>query len=155
MTSGTLVIWLLSRLDNGIRRPCPDGFDWSAGSSMNCQWYGTLEESDYNTRWYWLLLLYKYMTCLIHVYYLLLFLAWYMFTTCYCSLPDTCFLLYSCISYCTCSFIWDHVICLVVTLPDTCYTFCSGILFVHMCIYYIFYIPCIHHHCLCTTPYTG
>jgi len=27
MTSGTLVIWSLSRLDNGTHKPCPDGFD--------------------------------------------------------------------------------------------------------------------------------
>ena len=46
MTSGTLVIWSLSRLNNGTRMTCPDGFDWGAGSSMNCQWFGTLEEID-------------------------------------------------------------------------------------------------------------
>jgi len=46
VTSGTLVIWSLSRLDNGTRMPSPNGFDWSAGSSMNCQWYRTLEEID-------------------------------------------------------------------------------------------------------------
>jgi len=33
-------------LDNGTRMPCPDGFDWRADSSMNCQWYGTLEQID-------------------------------------------------------------------------------------------------------------
>jgi len=46
MTSETLVIWSLSHLDNGTRMPCPDGFDWNVGSSMNCQWYETLEEID-------------------------------------------------------------------------------------------------------------
>jgi len=46
VTSGILVIWSLSRLDNGTRMRCPDGFDWNAGSSMNYQWYGTLEEID-------------------------------------------------------------------------------------------------------------
>jgi len=44
--SGTLVIWSLSHLDNGIRMPCPDEFDWSVGSNIDCQWYGTLDEID-------------------------------------------------------------------------------------------------------------
>ena len=30
----------LSRLDNGTHMPCPDGLDWSAGSSMNCRGMG-------------------------------------------------------------------------------------------------------------------
>jgi len=46
VTSGTLVIWSLSRSDHGTRMPCSDGFGRSVGSSMNCQWYGTLEEID-------------------------------------------------------------------------------------------------------------
>ena len=46
MMTGTLAIWSFSHSDNGTRMPCPDWFDWSAGSSMNCQWYGTLEEID-------------------------------------------------------------------------------------------------------------
>ena len=46
MTSEAVVIWSLSRLGNGTRMSCPDGFDWSADSSLNCQWYGTLEEID-------------------------------------------------------------------------------------------------------------
>ena len=46
VTSGTLAIWLFSRLDNGTHMSCPDGFDWSTDSSMNYQWYGTLEEID-------------------------------------------------------------------------------------------------------------
>jgi len=78
----------------------------------------------------------NHMTCLIHVYYLVtvpVILSTIMFTvillTCYCSLPDTCFLVYSCTSYCAWSFSRYHVTCLFVTLPDTCYTFCSSILF--------------------------
>jgi len=39
VTSGTLATWSLSYLDNGTYMPCPDGFVWSADSSMNCQWY--------------------------------------------------------------------------------------------------------------------
>jgi len=31
VTSGILIIWSLSRLDNGTRMSCLDGFDWSAG----------------------------------------------------------------------------------------------------------------------------
>jgi len=46
MTMWTLVIWSLSRLDHGTCMPCSDGFDWSTGSSMNYQWYETLEEID-------------------------------------------------------------------------------------------------------------
>ena len=69
VTSETLVIWSLSRLDNDTRMPCPDGFNWSVGSSMDYQWYGTLEEIDENIRWYWLLLLYKSLDMLDAVYY--------------------------------------------------------------------------------------
>jgi len=46
VTSGTLVIWSLSRSDHDTRRPCLDGFVRSAGSGMNCQWNGTQEEID-------------------------------------------------------------------------------------------------------------
>ena len=41
-----LIIWSLSRSDNDTRMSCSDGFSWSMGSSMNCLWYGTLEEID-------------------------------------------------------------------------------------------------------------
>ena len=44
-----------------------------------------------------------------------------------------------------------------VTLPSTCYTFCSGIILMYMytlhCIYSVSCIPCRHHYCICTTLY--
>ena len=65
----------------------------------------------------------------------------------------------------------------VVTLPVSCYTFCGGILLMYMyicyfawymllflwwhtthvlhCIYSVFWIPCRHHYCICTTQYCG
>jgi len=46
VTSRALAIWSFSRSDNGIRMPCPDGFGWSTGSDVNCQWYETREEID-------------------------------------------------------------------------------------------------------------
>jgi len=46
VTSGTLVIWSLSRSDHGTRILYPYGFIQSAGSGMNWQWYGILEEID-------------------------------------------------------------------------------------------------------------
>ena len=46
MTTGTLVIWSLSRLNHGTRMPRSDGFDRSASSGTNYQWYGTLEKID-------------------------------------------------------------------------------------------------------------
>jgi len=52
VTLGTLVIWSLSRLDNGNHMPCLDGFGRSASSGMNCWWYGTLKEIDWNIRRY-------------------------------------------------------------------------------------------------------
>ena len=44
MTTGILVVWSLSSLDHGTRMLYSDGFGQSAGSGMNCQWYGTLKE---------------------------------------------------------------------------------------------------------------
>jgi len=44
VASGTLIIWSFSRSNNGTRMPYSDGFGWSMDSSMNCQWYGILEE---------------------------------------------------------------------------------------------------------------
>ena len=126
MTSGTLVIWSLSRLDNGTRRPCPDGFNWSAGSSMNCQWYGTLEEIDSNTRCYWLLLLSKCHDLPDTCMYLLLFLIIY---------PIACYL-YTCyFTWYMLHFLWWHTT------------------HVLHCIYSVFCIPCRHLYCRCTTQY--
>jgi len=36
VTSGTLIIWPLSRSGHGTHRPSLDGFVQSAGSGMNC-----------------------------------------------------------------------------------------------------------------------
>ena len=76
------------------------------------------------------------MTCLIHVYYCVGVLV---------TVPDHL------------SAIMSHVY--FVTLPGTCYTFCSGILLLYMyalhCIYSVFCIPYRHHYWLCTTPYYG
>jgi len=41
--SEALVIWSLSRSDNGTHMSYPDGFNWRTGSGLNCQWYDTLE----------------------------------------------------------------------------------------------------------------
>ena len=53
---GMLDIWSLSRSDHGTHMPCSDGFDWSASSDKNCQWYGTLKKlikiSDDNDCYY-------------------------------------------------------------------------------------------------------
>ena len=71
MTSGTLVIWSLSRLDNGTRRPCPDGFDWSAGSSMTASGMGHWKRLIIipgGTDCYYCI---NNITCLIHVFYCL------------------------------------------------------------------------------------
>jgi len=46
LTIGMLVIWSLSHSDHGTHMPYSDGLGWSAGSGMNCQWYGTLEKID-------------------------------------------------------------------------------------------------------------
>jgi len=44
MTSGTLVICSLSRSNNGTRMRCSNGS--ATGSSIDSQWYETLEEID-------------------------------------------------------------------------------------------------------------
>jgi len=44
--SRMLVIWSLSCSDHGTRMTYSDGFVQNVGSSMNCQWYGTLEKID-------------------------------------------------------------------------------------------------------------
>ena len=75
MASRMLVIWSLSYLDNGTRMPCPDGFDSSTGSSMNCQWYGIqkrLIKIPSGTDCYYCI---NNMTYLIHVYYCLVILV--------------------------------------------------------------------------------
>jgi len=46
VTSGTLVIWSLSRSDNDTHMSCSDGFSSSTSYSMDCQWYVTWEEID-------------------------------------------------------------------------------------------------------------
>jgi len=69
VTLGTLVIWSLSRSDHGTRMPCLDGFVWSAGSDMNCQWYETLRrliKIPDDTDYYYCI---NHMTCSTHVYY--------------------------------------------------------------------------------------
>ena len=68
--SGTLVIWSLSRLDNGTRKPCPNGFDLSAGFSRTVSgmghWKRMIKISGGTDCYYCI----NDMTCLIHVCYL-------------------------------------------------------------------------------------
>ena len=129
MIPGTLVIWSLSRLDNGTRRPCPDGFDWSAGSSMNCQWYKTLEEIDYNTRWYWLLLLYKEHDLLV-----------------------TCKLLFRCTCYCTWSFILLMYMYICYFAWDMLFFLWWHPTHIHVTLHIFCFLYSLQ---ICTTPYHG
>ena len=83
MTSGTLVIWSLSRLDNGTRMPCPDGFDWSGApvwtASGMGHWKRLIEIAGGTDCYYWInnmtCLWINNMTCPIYVFYCLVVLV--------------------------------------------------------------------------------
>ena len=69
MTSGTLIIWSLSRSDNGIRMSCSDGFVWSrdpawtaSGMDTGRDWLKILGDIDC---YYYI----NHMTCSIHIHY--------------------------------------------------------------------------------------
>ena len=126
MTSGTLVIWSLSRLDNGTRRSCPDGSTgvrdpvWTA-SGMG-HWKRLIKIPDDTDCYYCI----NNMTCLIHVYDCLVVLI---------TVPDTWFAI-------TLLLYLVHV-----TLSVVAYYACSAL---HL---FCFCIPCRHHYCRCTTKY--
>ena len=69
MTSEILVIWSLSRLNNGIRMPCPDEFEWGTGSSITASGMGhwkRLIKISGDTDCYYCI---NFLTCSTHVYY--------------------------------------------------------------------------------------
>ena len=132
MTSGTLVIWSLSRLDNGTRMPCPNGFSWSAGSNRTASGMGhwkRLIKIPGGTDCYYCL---NHLTCSTHGYY-----SPFLFVT----LPDML------------STLMSHVY--LVALLDICYTPCGDTLFMYMynlhCIYSALCIRCRLHYCIYTT----
>ena len=81
MTSGTLVIWSLSRSDHGTRMLCSDGFNWRAGSDMNCQCMGhwkKLIKISSSIDYYYCI---NCMMCVIYVYYYFIYNCytfWYL-----------------------------------------------------------------------------
>ena len=121
MTLGTLVIWPLSRSDNGTRIPCSDGLArvrapvWTASGIGH--WKRLIKIPD-DTYCYYCI---NNMTCSIHIYYypfILVSFSGILFT------------------------VMSHVN--RVTLPDTCYTSSGDTLFMLMntlhFMYFLFYV---------------
>ena len=134
MISRTLIIWSLFCSYNGTHMPCSDGFIRSAGSNMNCygvRHWNRLIKIPGDTDCYYCI---NNMTCLIHTYY-----CWVVLVT----VPDNLSTI--------------KLPVYIVTLPGTCYTFCSGILLMYTYtlhfMYFLFHIysSCTHYSCTLMT----